>query len=100
AGEAPSHQSPALTCYQSEKSLHAKSFQKISIQMITLIALFRFIAMKGKPQNPKETNKNASTDSLQKNINSATSHRAGTLKCARVRDRCVAGPSDPLEYRG
>jgi hypothetical protein len=28
--------------------------EKIPIQMITLIALFRFIAMKGKPQNQKE----------------------------------------------
>jgi hypothetical protein len=28
--------------------------EKTSIQMSTLIALFRFIAMKGKPQNQKE----------------------------------------------
>jgi hypothetical protein len=32
--------------------------------MITLIALFRFIAMKGKPQNQKERKNNEITNSL------------------------------------
>jgi len=36
--------------------------EKTSIQMINLIARFRLIAMKGKPQNQKERKKHEFTD--------------------------------------
>jgi hypothetical protein len=57
--------------------------------MITLIALFRFIAMKGKSQNQK---RKENMNSLQKNTNSTTSHRTDAcracLTCGRARGRC------------
>src|SRR5262249_31606131 len=69
-----------------KKTLHAESIsKKISIQMITLIALSCFIAMEANKQtNPKERNNNESTDSVQKNTNPTTSHRIGARRFRRV----------------
>jgi len=59
--------------------------EKTSIQMITLIALFRSIAMKAKPQNQKSKENMNFTDSFQKNTNSATSHRTGAHRARDTR---------------
>src|SRR5256885_11649319 len=54
--------------------------KKFLVPMSTLIAVLRFTAMKGKPQNQKERNKNEFTDSPQKNTNPATSHCTGARR--------------------
>ena len=66
--------------------------------MITLIALFRFIAMKAKLRNQKERNNNESTDSVQKNTTSATSHRNGARQMCAARMPIDVSPTPVIDW--
>src|SRR5438552_13405774 len=70
---------------------------EISIQMITLIALSRLTAMETK--QPKERKNNETTDPVQKNWSFTCCNCASTRAWARVCDRRVSGPSEPLDER-
>src|SRR6476469_7243780 len=73
-------------------SAPGSAFEKISVPMITLIALFRSIPVE--PKQPKRKEKHESTDPVQKNTNSTTSHRT----CARCVRALGAGYTAAREH--
>jgi hypothetical protein len=66
--------------------------KKISIQVISLIALSRFIAMEANYESKRKEEQNEFANSVEKNTNPATSHRT-SARCVcvahgRARGRC------------
>src|SRR5215468_9139619 len=78
-----------------KNSLHAESAsKKIAFRMSTLTALFRFSPSGSQTTQSKERKNNESTDSVQKNINSATCRMPQSWRDLRVGNKRLC--SEPL----